>query len=229
MQKQEQALRILNNIASQKKFSASSLFHQTFVAAMSSPTPKIRVARPPTSKSRRKNPPWHSYLTIDLLSTVLLRTFLHPFFAWMIPLSLRAVTVPYDYLSMRLAIGYASILSVIYILLYVNDRIAFGLPREVDLEEEIIVITGGASGLGRIVAEIYAMKGTTVAVLDVKKWVDQGVPGVNHYLCDVGEKEQVDATAKKIRDDVSREGSIPIRSHPLQSSLQLEDSFLPSG
>ena len=171
---------------------------------MSSQGPKIRKVYPPTSRIKRKQKPWHSLLTIDLLSTVLLRTFLHPFFAWMIPLSLRAVTVPYEFLSMRLAVGYASFLTLIYILSYLNDRIAFGLPRDVNLEEEVIVITGGASGLGRIIAEIYAMKGTSVAVLDVKKWEDEGVPGVNHYLCDVGNREQVVASAKKIRHDVRR-------------------------
>jgi hypothetical protein len=186
---------------------------------MSSPAPKIKVAHPPTSKSRRRNRPWHSHLTIDLLYTVLGRTFLHPFFAWMIPLSLRAVTVPYEFLSMRLAIGYASLLSFIYILSYINERIAFGPPREVELDEEVIVITGGASGLGRIIAEIYAMKGVSVAVLDVKKWEDEGVPGVNHYVCDVGDREQVEASAQKIRDDVRRQNLIQARS-----SLQLPGS-----
>jgi hypothetical protein len=177
---------------------------------MSSPAPKMKVAHPPTSKSRRRSRPWHSHLTIDLLSTVLLRTFLHPFFAWMIPLSLRAVTVPYEFLSMRLAIGYASLLSFIYILSYINKRVAFGLPRVVELDEEVVVITGGASGLGRIVAEIYAIKGVSVAVLDVKKWEDQGVPGVNHYVCDVGDREQVEASAQKIRDDVRKEISFKL-------------------
>jgi hypothetical protein len=197
---------------------------------MTSPAPNIRIARPPVPKSGRKIRPWHSHLTVDLLYTVLLRTFLHPFFAWMIPLSLRAVTVPYEYLSMRLAIGYASVLTFIYILSYINHRIAFGLPREVNLDEEIIVITGGASGLGRIVAEIFAMRGTTVAVLDVKKWEDQGVPGVSHYLCDVGDRKQVDASAKKIRDDVCAKCSIRVRCYPaVHNVADMETLLIPSG
>jgi len=127
----------------------------------------------------------------------------------MIPLSLRAVTVPYEFLSMRLAIGYASALTLLWVLSVFNDRIAYGLPREVDLEDEVIVITGGASGLGRLVAEFYAMRRASVVVLDVETVdEDEGMMGVNFYQCDVGDCKQVEACATRIREDVRSANSV---------------------
>lgn len=88
----------------------------------------------------------------------------------------------------------------------ISDRIAFGVPRQVDLSEEVIVITGGASGLGRLVAQIYGLRGASVAVLDiaeekdVKGWEDVG--GVEYYRCDIGVRNEVETVARRIEEDV---------------------------
>ena len=61
-----------------------------------------------------------------------------------------------------------------------------------------MVVTGGAGGLGECVAEIFALRGVAVAVLDV---VGVGVgigrdgeerEGVRYYRCDVGDYGQVE-------------------------------------
>jgi NAD(P)-dependent dehydrogenase (short-subunit alcohol dehydrogenase family) len=85
----------------------------------------------------------------------------------------------------------------------INQRIAFGLPREVDLSEEVIVITGGASGLGMLVAEVYGMRGASVAVLDVNDMEHQEARGITFYRCDVSDKDQVAKAAAQIEKDVS--------------------------
>ena len=139
--------------------------------------------------------PWHSFLTLDLILTVLNKTFLHPFVAWMVPLCLRAQATPYEATSMRVAIAYASIVTVLDFLYIVNTRLAYGAPREVDFEEEVVVITGGASGLGLTIAEIYGMRGASVAVLDIKgveQKENEGLAGVEFYRCDVGKYEEVE-------------------------------------
>ena len=64
------------------------------------------------------------------------------------------------------------------------------------------MVTGGASGLGRCIAEIYAMKGVGVAVLDVGVKEEGEREGVRWYKCDVGVRSMVEATWKKINDDV---------------------------
>ena len=76
-----------------------------------------------------------------------------------------------------------------------------------DLSEEVIVITGGASGLGLLIAEVYGMRGATVAVLDVKDLESGDARGVSHYRCNVGDKDQVAKAAIDIERDVCTESS----------------------
>jgi len=156
-----------------------------------------------TTAARQNQQSWWSTITIDLLLTVARRTIFHPFVAWMIPLSLRAQATPYHHLSFQISAAYASFLTIIYVLSVFNKRIAYGLPRSVDFSEEVILITGGASGLGLLIADFYAMRGASVAVLDVKPGTAlQESKGIAYYQCDVGDYEQVHNVAKSIKEDV---------------------------
>jgi uncharacterized protein YceK len=172
--------------------------------ASENPTPKLQKVHVPQFTNNSKEQSWQSLLTIDVLYSAALKTILHPFVAFMIPMSLRAVTVPYSNISMQVSIGYATLLTFWWILSVFNKRIAFGLPREVDLDEEIIVITGGSNGLGRLIADFYAMRGANVAVLDVVKKDDDDMMGLQFYKCDIGNRKQIEVTAAKIRKDVRR-------------------------
>ncbi|KFY52216.1 hypothetical protein V496_08597 [Pseudogymnoascus sp. VKM F-4515 (FW-2607)] len=141
---------------------------------------------------------WASPITIDLLLKVANVTFLHPFVAWMIPLCLRAQVYPWTSPVMQSAILYASVLTLLFFLGVLNRQIAYSKPRVVDLGEEVIVITGGASGLGLLVAEVYGMRGATVAVLDVADLEAGEARGVTVYKCDVGDAAQVAKVAAQI-------------------------------
>jgi NAD(P)-dependent dehydrogenase (short-subunit alcohol dehydrogenase family) len=81
------------------------------------------------------------------------------------------------------------------------------------LGEEVIVITGGASGLGLLIAEVYGMRGATVAVLDVLDLESGDARGVTAYKCDVGDKAQVAKVAAQIEKEV-RLPSLPRPSLP---------------
>lgn len=157
-----------------------------------SPTPRAPVA----------DRPWQSYITVDTINTVLQRTILHPFIAWMIPLSLRAQYTPWHFLEMKISIAYATLLTFYWIFTVFDKRIAYGIPRDVDLEEEVIVITGGASGLGLLIAEVYGMRGANVAVLDVEEVENAEDKGIQSYKCDVGSKDQVEEAARQIEQDL---------------------------
>lgn len=146
---------------------------------------------------------WFAPLSIDLVVKVAKTSFFHPFIAWIIPLCFRAQTMEWHAPPMLVSIAWAAFISLCWIAGYINDRLAFGLPREVDLSEEVIVITGGASGLGMLVAEVYGMRGATVAVLDVVDMENGEARGVTYYKCDVGDKEQVAKVAAEIERDVS--------------------------
>ena len=146
---------------------------------------------------------WAKPLSIDLLIKVLNVTFLHPFVAWMMPLCMRAQAMPWHHTAMQIAIGYASFITALFFLGILNRQIAYSKPRTVDFSEEVIVITGGASGLGLLIAEVYGMRGASVAVLDVKDLEAGEARGVSVYKCDVGDKEQVARVAVEIERDVS--------------------------
>ncbi|KAL8933750.1 MAG: hypothetical protein Q9211_005611 [Gyalolechia sp. 1 TL-2023] len=146
-------------------------------------------------------PPWYMHLTLDLLLHVGSYTIFHPFVAAMLPLCLRALAAPYHSTSFILTSSYAVLVTVVYLLSLVNQRWAYGPPRKVKLLNEVVVVTGGASGLGRCIAEIYAMKGVGVAVMDVGVKEDGDREGVRWYKCDVGDRDMVEQTWQKINDD----------------------------
>jgi hypothetical protein len=107
-------------------------------------------------------------LTLDTLLNVLSKTLLNPFIAWIAVLCLRAQVTPQTDPAWILTVSYASILTVVFIARTINSRVAYGVPRAVDFANEVVVVTGGASGLGLLIAQSYAMRGAKVAVLDIR-------------------------------------------------------------
>lgn len=155
-------------------------------------------------KYDKPDEPWYRYVTIDLVFYVFSYTIFHPWTSWILVLCLRAQLTPYENIEMRIAMVWAFLMSAIGIFNIFSDRIAFGNPREVDLSEEVIVITGGVDGLGGLLAETYGMRNANIAVLDTKKIGEDEAEekGVLYYECDVGDAEQVEAVTKEIVEDV---------------------------
>lgn len=155
-----------------------------------------RYSRPPQRDS------WFAPVSVDLILKVLNTTLLHPFIAWLIPLCFRAQTVHWHAPPMVASIAWAIFITLCWMANVVNQRIAHGIPREVDLGEEVIVITGGSSGLGLLIAEVYGMRGASVAVLDVNEMENTEARGVTFYKCDVSDKAQVAKVANEIEKEV---------------------------
>lgn len=105
--------------------------------------------------------------------------------------------------AMQIALGYAASLICLHFLNVLNRQIAYTKARDVDLSEEVIVITGGASGLGLLIAEVYGMRGATVAVLDVRDLESGEARGVTSYKCDVSDIKDISRVAFEIERDVS--------------------------
>lgn len=89
----------------------------------------------------------------------------------------------------------------------VNHRVAHGIPRTVDSAREVVLVTGGASGLGLLIAQIYGMKGASVAVLDIRDLGESEVvevfgEGVGYWRCDVGERGALERVKKEIEMEV---------------------------
>jgi hypothetical protein len=174
------------------------------IPTMSSTIKEVSVQLP--KKHNRPDEPWQNYVSIDLIWYVLGYTLFHPFVSWVVVLCLRAQYTPYENLEMRIAIAWSILMSAVGIFGIISDRIAFGAPREVDLSEEVIVITGGVEGLGGLLAETYGMRNANIAVLDTKKMDQEEAEekGVQYYQCDVGDAKQVAAAAAKIVETVRR-------------------------
>ncbi|KAI3338399.1 short-chain dehydrogenase [Ustulina deusta] len=152
--------------------------------------------RAPTSDS------WFAPLSVDLLLKVLNITLLHPFVAWIIPLCFRAEHQAWDTRPMVVSIAWATFVTLLWMGNVLSHKIAYGMHREVDLNEEVIVITGGASGLGLLIAEVYGMRGATVAVLDTKPLESTEARGITYYQCDVADKAQIARVAAEIERDL---------------------------
>ena len=116
---------------------------------MSPPTP---LSAPASTRGAIAEKPWHAHITIDLLAHVLARSIFHPFIAWLIPLCLRSLSYPTSHPHFRYTCLYAASISLWAVLRKVDHRLAWGRPRKMDWEREVVVITGGASGLGKVMA-----------------------------------------------------------------------------
>ena len=69
----------------------------------------------------------------------------------------------------------------------------------------MVVITGGLGGLGGCIAEIYGLRGVSVAVLDIQVSKDldgEEKEGVHYYHCNVADPQATDRAFEKITHDI---------------------------
>ena len=159
--------------------------------------------------------PWTVHLTLDTIAKILRNSVFHPFITLLIPLCLRAQVTPYSHPAFLITTAWAIFVSLYAILSSISHRSAYGPAREPDWDEEVVVISGGARGLGRLLAEVYRLRGVGVAVLDISpkpKDSEEDIEGINWYECDVGDPGQVETAITQIKEDVSL--SIPLPIHP---------------
>jgi len=143
-------------------------------------------------------------LSIDMLHRVLRQTLLNPVLVWFVPLAYRAQTFQYHHPPLYLSALYAAIITTLWILNYFNILLAFGPAREFDWTEEVVLVTGGGSGLGLLIAEVYGMRGVTVAVLDtnVTEEGENEARNVYFYRCDVGDLAAVEAVKTRVEEEL---------------------------
>ncbi|KHO00050.1 NAD(P)-binding domain protein [Metarhizium album ARSEF 1941] len=68
--------------------------------------------------------------------------------------------------------------------------------------KEIVLVTGGAAGIGASMVRLFAEKGITVVVLDVQPMTMKTSSRVHHYQCDLRSPDAVIAVADRIRAEV---------------------------
>ena len=154
--------------------------------------------------------PWYQFLSIDLLLRVAKATFFSPILCWLYPLALRAQAFRWHMAPLRYGVAFAIVVDIFWFLSLLNTQARNGrftrkrAAPEADNEynDDVVVVTGGSSGLGQIIAEIIALKGIPVAVLDIKKPQMEGNYATTYYECDVSDVEAVKKVAAQINADV---------------------------
>ncbi|KAM5355823.1 hypothetical protein ACJ41O_002469 [Fusarium nematophilum] len=71
-----------------------------------------------------------------------------------------------------------------------------------DWSREIVLVTGGAGGIGGRIVKLLDEQGVTVVVLDVQPMSFTVSANVHHFQCDLRSPENVEAVAEKIRAQV---------------------------
>lgn len=167
----------------------------------------INPKSPISIKSKAENSPWFQNFTLDTLISILGHTVFNPGVAWMLVLCLRAQVTPTTDRAWIITVAYAILLTVLFVARVMNRHIGHGTPRPIDSAREVVLVTGGASGLGLMIAQMYAMRGVSVAVLDVKRleseddqwWFQECA---EYYQCDVGDPAQLELVKDRIEEAV---------------------------
>lgn len=80
--------------------------------------------------------------------------------------------------------------------------------KNFNLTNKVAVITGGASGIGKAIAELYVAKGAKVAILDIQETVATTAKEIHpdHVLglnCDITNKESINTALDEVIDHFS--------------------------
>ncbi|KAK0230484.1 retinal short-chain dehydrogenase/reductase [Armillaria fumosa] len=160
-----------------------------------------------SSRARDGSPIYDSF-DVDLVVKVLSHTAFSPFFIFFIPIfhlfQGAKITDP-------IIVGwgvYYVIISLFWLvkwcsLLYRNQGDILFAPPRLDWGEQIVVITGGSSGVGELLANTLAVRNVNVVVLDLNPIATENY-NITYYQCDVSKWEEVDAVSKKVIDEIGQ-------------------------
>lgn len=97
-------------------------------------------------------------------------------------------------------------------------------PKPWDWRREVVLITGGCSGLGEATTRKLAERGVTVVVLDIQQPRKPLPPSVHFYQCDVSSEEEVKKTGAAVRKDVGAPTVLVNNAGVASWSTVLEDT-----
>ncbi|KAG8955569.1 hypothetical protein FRC04_007560 [Tulasnella sp. 424] len=142
---------------------------------------------------------------VDVFVKVVSNTMLSPFFAIWVPIFYKSQGLPWTS-----PIIFWSCLYVLSVFLFRGLRsidrrwrngTLFGSGDRIDWSEQVVVITGGAGGIGGLLANTLAIRGVTVAIMDVVPLVTEN-HNIEYYKCDVSNYDEVQHVAAKIVEEL---------------------------
>ncbi len=86
---------------------------------------------------------------------------------------------------------------------------AYGFEAAFDMTDRVVLVTGGAAGIGAAIAHAFAGRGARVALVDVSKMVAttrQHLPGENHlsFIADVTKRGEAERVVGEITEAAGR-------------------------
>ncbi|WVR04044.1 hypothetical protein IAU60_001043 [Kwoniella sp. DSM 27419] len=106
---------------------------------------------------------------------------------------------------------------------YCSGRNWIWKPPQLNWRNQVVLITGGATGVGALLAEAVAAKGSIVVVLT--KDLPEGkadTDRIRYFACDVSDYGQVRAVAKSVRDEVGHPTIIVNNAGVVKGKLLLD-------
>ncbi|KAF9077005.1 retinal short-chain dehydrogenase reductase [Rhodocollybia butyracea] len=145
-------------------------------------------------------------LDIDLVFKVLKNTLFSPFFVFFVPVFCIFTGSKTTDPSVVWSGLYYVLLCLYYAgtwlsTLYRNQGNLLFSPSRFDWGEQIVVVTGGSSGVGELLANTLAVRNVTVVVLDNEPIITEN-HNVMYYKCDVSKWEEVEAVSKTIIEEI---------------------------
>ncbi|KAH7887541.1 retinal short-chain dehydrogenase reductase [Phlebopus sp. FC_14] len=165
-------------------------------------------------------------IDIDLVVKILSQTAFSPFFTFFIPLfylfqgggTISPIVIK--------STVYCAAVSTFWCLkwlsrLYRNQGSLFFAPRPLDWSQQIVLITGGSSGVGELLANTLAVRNVNVVVLDIKPIQTENY-NITFYKCDVSNWEEVEAVSKKVIEEVGHPTVLVNNAGVVQGKLLLD-------
>jgi len=163
---------------------------------------------------------------VDIVVKVLAHTLFSPFFLFFIPVFYFFQGASLFDPIVVLSTGYLVAVSLFWLIkwsstLYRNQGSLFFAPPRIDWSNEIVLITGGASGIGELLANTLAVRSVTVVVLDIHPITTENY-NVEYYKCDVSNWEEVERVSKQIIEEVGQPTIIVNNAGVVQGKLILD-------
>jgi hypothetical protein len=159
-----------------------------------------------TASKPSPSPPWWRYVTLDVVLKILGNSVFHPWISLCFYLCLASIHKHREPLAWY-TLWWTAFLAVVETAIWVDHRVTYGPSRKVEWDKEVAVVTGGGSGLGRVLAEMLVRKGCKVAVWDVRPPDEEALEAMERWdlvwhQVDVGDEQQVKEATEKVVDEV---------------------------
>ncbi|ORX36408.1 hypothetical protein BD324DRAFT_656836 [Kockovaella imperatae] len=147
-------------------------------------------------------------LNLDIIIRVLSKTIFAPSFCIFIPLTflsqLRSTSHPVFIWSCVWTALVCLTHTLLHIdRLYSNQWSWLFSPSKLNWGDQVVLITGGGSGIGALLAETLAMRNVTVVVLTkTPAKLEVQNDNVHTYVCDVSDLDAVEKVAVQVREEV---------------------------